>query len=304
MTTHQNLNVVVFAGVQNLPLFAALEQGLFAKRGLAVNLTFTPNSWTLRDGLANGTFDIAHTAVDNAVAMVEIAHEDVAIVIGGDNGFNGLFTQPGIAGLSDLRGRTVLVDAPDTAFALVMYEILKRAGLGRDDYAVKSIGATPFRLEELRRDPAAAASILNLPFRVQAEQAGFLKIGEAVDLVGPYLSTAGFVMRPWAAANSDILVRYIQAYVEGLRWVLQPAHAQGAIALLMRHLELSEDVAARSFAIASAPGTGLTPDAKFDLAGFANVLRLRAESPIHPTNVRPVESYLDPSFYEKALAGL
>ena len=67
------LKVIVFEGVQNLPLFAALANGLFAGQGLDIDLTFTPDSGTLRNGLADGRFDIAHTAVDNAIAMVELA---------------------------------------------------------------------------------------------------------------------------------------------------------------------------------------------------------------------------------------
>jgi ABC-type nitrate/sulfonate/bicarbonate transport system substrate-binding protein len=105
------LRVIVFEGVQNLALYAAQAQGCFAAHGLDVQLSFTPNSWTLRDSLQQGSYDIAHTAVDNAIAMVELAGADVAVVMGGDNGFNGVYVQPDIADIAALRGRTVLVDA-------------------------------------------------------------------------------------------------------------------------------------------------------------------------------------------------
>ena len=62
----KKLKVIVFEGVQNLPIFAAQAQGYFEQESLNIELTFTPNSWTLRDGLQAGLFDIAHTAVDNA----------------------------------------------------------------------------------------------------------------------------------------------------------------------------------------------------------------------------------------------
>ena len=79
----KNLKVIVFEGVQNLPIFAAQAQGYFRNENLAIDLTFTPNSWTLRDGLKDGLYDIAHTAVDNAVAMVDTANADVAVFMGG-----------------------------------------------------------------------------------------------------------------------------------------------------------------------------------------------------------------------------
>lgn len=299
------LQVIVFEGVQNLPLFAAQEKGFFAGRGLDVAIEFTPNSWTLRDGLADGRFQIAHTAVDNAIAMVELAGKGVAVVMGGDNGFNAAYVQPEIASFADLRGRTVLVDAPDTAFALVLYRILEKHGLRRGDYEVKSVGATPLRLAELRRDRTAAAAILNLPFRILAEREGLKKLGEAVDEIGPYLSTAGFVMRPWGEANGDVLVRYIAAYVEGLRWALDPENRTEAIGLLAERLRLPPDVAAEAYGIASAPKTGLAPDAAVDVAGLRNVLKLRAEIQGQWGGTPPSpDRYLDLSYHARALAGL
>jgi ABC-type nitrate/sulfonate/bicarbonate transport system substrate-binding protein len=63
------LAVIVFPGVQNLPMFAAQAKGLYAKRGLNVEIKFTPNSDELRNGLAEGRYQIAHSAVDNAFAL-------------------------------------------------------------------------------------------------------------------------------------------------------------------------------------------------------------------------------------------
>lgn len=296
------LKLIVFEGVQNMPIFAAEALGFFARHGVAVSVEFTPNSWTLRDGLAAGTYDIAHTAVDNAIAMVELAKADVAVVMGGDNGFNGLYVQPDIKSVADLRGQTVLVDAPNTAFALVLYRILAQHGLGRADYAIKSVGATPFRLAAMLDDRANAASILNLPFRIRAEQAGLRRVGEAVDLVGPYLSTAGFVMRPWARANADQLVRYIRAYVEGVRWLLDPVNRGAAIDLLASRLKLEHAIARDALAIAAAPGTGYAADAAVDVAGLENVLAIRAlVEGQWGGKPPPAATYLDLSFHARAL---
>jgi ABC-type nitrate/sulfonate/bicarbonate transport system substrate-binding protein len=98
------LTVMVFQGINNLPLFAAQANGFFAKRGLEIDLKFAPNSEELRNGLAAGRFQVVHAASDNAVAMVELAKVDAAIVIGGDNGMNSLIAQPDIGSIADLRG--------------------------------------------------------------------------------------------------------------------------------------------------------------------------------------------------------
>ena len=112
------VRVKMFPGAQALPVMAAVSQGIFERQGLKVEVLFTVNSQEQRDGLAAGDFQIAQAAVDNAVAMVELAKKDVVIVTGGDSSMNELFVQPDIRGYADLRGRELLVDAPNTAYAL------------------------------------------------------------------------------------------------------------------------------------------------------------------------------------------
>src|SRR5471030_2353597 len=99
------LTVIVFPGVQNLPMFAAQDKGLYAKRGLNVYLKFTPNSDELRKGLAEGRYQIAHSAVDNAFMLQDKANVNISVVLGGDNSFNHLIVQSDIASLADIKGK-------------------------------------------------------------------------------------------------------------------------------------------------------------------------------------------------------
>jgi ABC-type nitrate/sulfonate/bicarbonate transport system substrate-binding protein len=300
------LKVMVFPGLSNFSIFAAQHRNLFAKHGLAIELLYTPNSDVLRNGLAKGDHQIAHAGVDNAVAMVELAKADAVIVTGGDNGFNRIFVQPEINAYADLRGKTVVVDAPNTAFALLLYKVLKDNGLNKGDYVVKPVGGTTARLEAMTKDKAnAAAAVLNPPFTFRAREAGLKDMGAAAKAIGAYQSDGAFVMREWAKANSDTLVRYISAYVEGRRWALDPANKEEAIALLSDRLKLTPQIAAQAYAVATDPAEGIAKDAKFDMEGFKNVLKLRAEiegqwggNPPSP------EKYIDLSYYGRALSDM
>src|SRR6516164_10148461 len=268
-----HVKVMVFPGLSNLSIYAAERNNLFTKRGLTVELLYTPNSDVLRNGLAKGEHQIAHAAVDNAVAMAELTGADIAIVTGGDNGFNRIFVQPEINAYADLRGKTVVVDAPNTAYALLLYKVLKDNGLNKGDYVVKPVGGTTARLEAMTKDKAnAAAGVLNPPFTFRASEAGLKDMGAAAKAIGAYQSDGAFVMREWAKANSDTLVRYISAYIEGRRWALDPANKAEAIALLAERLKLAPQVAAQSYAVATDPTDGIAKDAKLDMDGFKNVL--------------------------------
>jgi ABC-type nitrate/sulfonate/bicarbonate transport system substrate-binding protein len=296
------LTVMVFPGMQNLPLFAAQSNGLFAKRGLAVDIKMAPSSDEQRAGLADGRWQIIHAGIDNAVAMVEVAKVDIAIICGGDNSFNHVIVQPDIKSFADLRGKAMVVDAPDTAYAFQLYEILKRNGVAKGDYAVKPVGATIKRLAAMQEDKALAASMMNPPFSLLAMKSGMQDLGAAAALIGAYQATGGAALRSWATANSDLLVRYLQAYVEGLRWALAPSNKDATIKLLADNLKLPPEIAAATYAVAAEPAGGMARDAKFDLEGFKNVLKLRADW----TGAAPgaPDKYLDLSYYQKALAGL
>jgi ABC-type nitrate/sulfonate/bicarbonate transport system substrate-binding protein len=298
----KHVRIIVFPGVQNFPNFAAEENGFFEKRGLAVETTFTKSSQQQRGGLASGEYDIAHSAIDNAVAMADIAGEDVAIVVGLDHGFNKLIVQPGINSYEGLRGKTFGVDAIDTAFALVVYEILKRKGLKQDDYKVQSIGATQFRLDALKEAKVDFA-MLNLPFNLFAQQAGLKVLDDPLNVIGAYLSTGGFVKRAWAERNRDTLARYIAAYIEGLRWSMAPENRAASIELLKKRMGLESDIAEQCFRQISDPKTGFAKDAKIDLAGMENVLALRANYSGKAGKIS-TDRYVDESFYDQALAAL
>ena len=75
-----------FPNARSLPFYVGVDKGLFAKQGIKLDIVFTENSESQRQGLAAGKFNVVHSAVDNALAMIEVAKVDVVIVSGGDGG--------------------------------------------------------------------------------------------------------------------------------------------------------------------------------------------------------------------------
>jgi ABC-type nitrate/sulfonate/bicarbonate transport system substrate-binding protein len=301
--TPVTLRVNVFPGSSNLPLLAAINKGFFAKRGLTIEVQNTPDSSSQRAGLPAGRFEIAIAAVDNAVAMVEVAKNDVIIVIGGDSGMNEFMVRPEISSFADMRGKSLAVDAPNTAYALVAKKILKNNGLieGRD-YSLKLAGGTQGRSAAMAVNPELAASMVNPPFSFTVRERGIKSLGRATDLAGPYQAQGAFVMRSWASQNASALERYIAAYIEGSRYAMDPAHRAEMVKLLEDRFKLPSAVALQSYEALMTPGFGLASDARFNLEGFRNVLSLRAEMEGQWGGVAPDPAkYLDLSYYDRAL---
>jgi len=299
------VRVNTFPNAKALPFHAGLEQGIFARHGIALQLSFTENSSRQREGLAAGRFDVAHAAVDNAVAMVDTAGKDVVIVTGGDSGMNEFFVQPYIRTFADLRGRALVVDAPNTAYAILAKKILLKHGLkDGTDYTVVPVGRGELRLKAMAEHREYAAAVLNLPFTIQAGQLGMKSLGSTVDMLGPYQANGAFALRAWAAAHGALLERYIAGYVESLRWVRRPENRDECVSILMSKLEIPRDVAEATYRTLVDPVRGFTPDARFDREGFRNMLALRAEIEGKGSGVTGAEKYLDLSYYERALRTL
>lgn len=304
-TEEARLRVNIFPGSQNIALFVAQDKGLFAKRGLAVEIRLTATSQAQRDGLATGAFEIAQAGVDNAVYLVEVAKVDAVIVAGGGNGMNELYVRPEIHTYDDIRGKAVVVDAPNTAYAFLLYKMLALKGLEKGAYSVLPKGGGAQRLQAIRDDNNNVAAMLYPPWTFLAERDGAHSLGRATAVIGPYQADGVWVLRSWAKANADTLVKYLQSAIEAVRWAMDPAHDAEAAAILAQHVKIDPEIARRSLAAAVGPGGGVARDVRFDLEGFRTTLKLRAEFEGRPQDAIPApEKYLDLSYYERALAGL
>lgn len=303
--TAEKIKVLTLLG-RPLQVSVAETQGIFRKYGLAVETENLPNSDALRAALAAGKGDLAYLAVDNAVAMVELAHQDVVIVMGGEGSQNELIAQPEIKSVKDLRGKTVIVDAVNTAYALQLKKILSLSGLqaGRD-YEIKPIGSTPQRLVAMRENKAYAGSMLGPPTSILAKRGGFVSLGSVQELIGPYQAAGYFGERKWVKEHAALTEKYLAAIIEAQRWLMDRANNQQVIELMINQSHLAPDVAAETYESYMARPGGFAKDARFDLEGFKNVLKLRAEVEGSWGGHAPApEKYYDPSYYEAAVGKL
>lgn len=299
------LRVNIFNTSSNLPLFAGMDAGYFAQEGLHIEVQATPNSDEQRAGLAAGRFEIAHAAVDNAVALVE-SGVDAVIVCGGDAGLNDFMVRPEITGFADLRGKCLAVDAPHTAYALAAKKILKNHGLleGRD-YQLKLAGGTGPRAAALVADAELACGMINPPFNFKLKAQGLKSLGTQYELLGPYQATGAYVMRNWVQAQPELLSKYLRAYIRSQRHVMDRAHQAATLALLTSRFKLEGEAAAHTYKALLMPGSGLAVDAAFSLDGFAQVLSIRAEMEGMWGGQPPAaDKFLNLSLYEQARQSL
>jgi ABC-type nitrate/sulfonate/bicarbonate transport system substrate-binding protein len=304
-TTH--LEVIVFAGGFNWPIWVAQEKGFFRENGVEVNLTPTPGSVYQMVNLIDGKFDIAMTAIDNLIAYREGQGEepkagpDLVAVMGADQGFLKLVSVPEVRSIAELRGKTVSVDARSTGYAFVLFEILDRNGLREPDYKVERAGGVLQRFQALMEKKHDATLLLS-PFEVQAEARGFHTLASASQVLGPYQGLVAGVRRQWAEEHRESLIGYIRAYAKAVEWLYDPANKEGATAILRRNLQsMSAEGAEASYRLLLDPQTGFQRRGAISVDGVNRVLTLRNKWAEPKKELGPATKYYEPTYYDDAM---
>lgn len=302
------LEVIVFPGGFNWPIWVAQEKGFFARSGVAVKLTSTPNSTFQLAGLIDGKFDIAHTAIDNVIAYMEGQGEaptgatpDLVAFMGGDNGFLRLVTVPEVSSFAGLKGAELSVDAMTTGYAFVLRDLLERGGLRQGAYTLVRAGGVLQRFEALLERKHAGTLLLS-PFEVPAMARGFHLLASASDVFGHYQGLVGAARRGWAREHAAELTSYVRAYVSALDWLYDPANRDEALAIFRSNLpNMSPELAAKSYAILLDGRDGFARRGEVDIEGIGTVLSLRSRYGEPKRTLADPAKYLDLTYYDAAV---
>jgi ABC-type nitrate/sulfonate/bicarbonate transport system substrate-binding protein len=291
-----------FKGMQNLPVFVAEREGLFAGRGLAVEVAYTVGSAAQIGALVRGDCDLAQTAPDNVFnandnpAAFGLSQEDMAPVVmlmGGSVGPLGLFAQKGIEAVSDLRDTVVGVDNPRSGFALVLRDILAGHDLLSDrDYHFKAVGGTSERLEALRSG-AVAATILYMPFDALASAEGFSRLAGSEQQYAAYASLATAATAPWVAGHMPEATSYIAAIREALRLIHAPGYRARAQSIIRDVLHVNAATAALAYGAFVDTRTGFGAEARLDYHGLHTVIALRQTYGMPRSPLKDLAAYLE-----------
>ena len=95
-----------------------------------------------------------------------------------------LVVEPGVQSYDDLKGRSLALDALNTGFAFVLYDMLERAGLSMEDCELAPVGATPRRWASVNAGEHAGTLTIE-PFTSIAVANGFRVLQSSLDDCAP-----------------------------------------------------------------------------------------------------------------------
>ncbi|MEX2034505.1 MAG: ABC transporter substrate-binding protein [Xanthobacteraceae bacterium] len=197
-----------------LAIWMAEAAGLYAERGLAVEIVNMNGGSRGAAELAAGRIDAMHVGLSSVVRLNREG-ADLRIVAALANVIRfTFFSAPGVTDAAALKGGVVAVTTFGSESDTVATLVLRRLGLARDDVTVKEYGSAQRRIAALRSGEIQATA-LNEPFASLARERGLHVLLDLVPERIPWLFTGIAVQRAALDTRRDLLTRFIQATAEG-----------------------------------------------------------------------------------------
>jgi ABC-type nitrate/sulfonate/bicarbonate transport system substrate-binding protein len=266
----------------SLLIDVARSTGRLDRAELDVSETPVPSSPSQFRSLEAGEFDVVMTSPDNVLAYRFLSANPlqrnlpVEILASVDRGLGlSLCLAPCVTEVAEVRGGVVGVDVPGSGFAFVAFALLERAGLGRGDYTVESLGSTPRRAAALA-EGTCAATVLNAGNELRAIAAGCRVVSTVADL-GPYLGT---VMAAMSADDPEITrprERLAEVVIDTARDVVAGQLQEEVLEAAGRLLGLAEPQARAHLDCLRDPTHGLITDGRVDESSITTLIDLRRQ---------------------------
>jgi ABC-type nitrate/sulfonate/bicarbonate transport system substrate-binding protein len=307
----QNLTkavINIFPTDNALSVWVAKDKGLFEKEGLDIEVFNTPSSGVQMQGLADGRFQFAETALDNIVAYQEgqgtaqlSRAPDFFVFMGISQIELPFVTVPEVKSYADVKGKTLSVDSLSTGFAFVLRKMLEKNGLGMNDYKFEAVGGTPQRWIALK-EKKQAGSLLALAYLPEAKSLGFNHLGNSLDVLGRYQGIVTGSSRSWAAKNEKAMVGFVRARLASIDWIYDPKNRDEAVKILRNHMpNIPEAAAPKLIGDLTSAKLGYFRKGEIDPVGTKVVLDLRSQYGQPQKPLTDASKYVDTKYLDAAL---
>jgi ABC-type nitrate/sulfonate/bicarbonate transport system substrate-binding protein len=280
-----------------VPLWAAIEQQMFAAEDLDVAVTILGNASQVPP-LLNGEL---HVMIGSPEPVLQnVAADGPLRLVAGSTGkvTHSLIAAGRFTRIADLRGATIgiLNKVEGTFFQLK--EIMAQHGLHYPaDYEVKETGGVPPRHKALL-EGSIDAGLQSIPWNYVAEDAGLSNLGDAVSYVPDWQFNSTNVSIDWARSNHARLVRFLRALLRATEWLYN--HRAAAALIAERELPTRRDYAERAWDYYT-DTNALTRDLSINRKGLEKVIAAQREAGLLPeTAPQAVDAYVVNEYLNEA----
>jgi ABC-type nitrate/sulfonate/bicarbonate transport system substrate-binding protein len=224
------------------PVWVAEARGMFADRGLAVQLDVLGSTEAVTAAVASGQSHVGIGAAEGFVARA-VAGDSLRLVAGNANRAPlRLVARPSITSVAELRGARIGTSSLAEGTATMSKHILETHGLHYpDDYSFVLAGAHPQRWTSLQAGEIDACLQL-IPFDYIAEDAGFSILAAVRDYQPDYVFSVIAVDLAWAEPNALVMRHFVGALIDATAWA---DHNRLDAAAILSHATGANEVHAR-----------------------------------------------------------
>jgi len=204
------------------PLWAARDNGFFAKYGIDADLIYLAGGSRIALALESDSIQIGQIAL-NAGVEARLAGGDVTI-IGSvyDTYYFQIFSNPAITSAAQLKGKVIAASSAGSASDYGIRDALDTVGLKDNDYKILYVGGTDARVQSLQQGLADAA-IVSPPNGLIAQKLGFRELMNLIEMKIPFGYGALAAKESWLKQNRPMAVNFYKAYLEALAALRQDA---------------------------------------------------------------------------------
>jgi NitT/TauT family transport system substrate-binding protein len=248
----QTVKVATIGIMGDIGLFAAMERGYFAERGLKLDLVPIAGAGDVMAMLATNQLDFvggAFTiALFNAIArglpiraivprsVLVAGHDSDMIVVRAD-------LAGSIKSARDLKGRKFALSSPTTSAIQVLGRLVEPEGLSHKDVDLVAIPfpnqATAFSTKAI--DVAYSVE----PFITQMQERGLAVRWKGVSSIIPGMQVSGYLVNhEWADRNPRLVQGFVTAYLRGVRdyydALTTGKHREEIVNILIKHTRVKD----------------------------------------------------------------
>ena len=221
--------------VGSWPVLIAQEKGFLASEGIQLKFIRTDKAIV---GLIAGSFDVINAGAFASMLASEKGANIVITHVLCDRPAEYMVLRKPLATLRELEGETIGVYQVPSTVQLFVKRHLQRNGLDVGKISFLATGASRERFASLLASQSAA-TLLSVIYAFRAQQAGLKIVTSPADWEKIPWNVVSFT-KPWAEANSTVVVKYLRAVHRATSWLYDPANFNDAVRILARLSRLDD----------------------------------------------------------------
>lgn len=234
-------------GSSFLAVTAGIEQGIFKKHQVDVQVVKIKSTAEATAALASGDADVAAALTEGVIAAN--ANGAKLKIVGNlmTQDQHILYAGPGVKSMADLKGKKFGVVGPGSGTEILAKALAVQAGLNESDISYVPTGAASTQLTSLLSGQIDAAGLVP-PYDHTAAERGQVEVLKYRDVFPDITPQVFTTTSSLISQHTPELKRFLKAYTESATWVKD--HPDEAVKILETEAKISPEAAKSSYELA------------------------------------------------------